>query len=357
MDAIDAALINIDEKEKLTVVNYIQCFYPEDLRGIIRGLSANSTLNDISKMDIKLGYVFADAALEVIKQSRIKAGDIHAIGHHGQTIFHLPDEKEKRTLQIGDANTIAYKTGIMTIADFRRMDMAAGGQGAPLTPAFHAWQFRTDHANRIILNIGGIANITVLPADKNLAVRGFDTGPGNGLLDDWIHLHLDMAMDKNGQWASTGVVDSDLLELLMADPYFSLATPKSTGRDYFNLNWLNILLQQFNKTITAQDVQATLLELTVNSISNAINTSAPDTTEVYVCGGGAHNKTMMDRLKLLMQEKEIASTEKLGINPDAVEAIAFAWLAHCRINNIPVQLKTITGAEKDILLGAVYACY
>jgi len=251
-------------------------------------------------------------------------------------------------VQLGNANIIAEKTGITTVADFRRRDIAAGGHGAPLVPPFHAAIFGDANKHRVIVNIGGIANITSLPTSGNNII-GFDTGPGNHLMDKWIALHQGVPFDPEGQWASTGTVIPDLLEQLLSDNYFSQTAPKSTGTDIFSLNWLN----QHSPNGAAEDVMATLLELTAQSIAKGIQSLVTPVDEVFVCGGGAHNRALMDRLTDLLKAP-INSTAALGVDPDWVEAIAFAWLAKQTMEQQPGNLSSVTGASGQRILGAIY---
>ena len=353
MDAIDAALVRIVEHD-LELIQYQQTPISKNLQQTIRSINTESTLSEISEIDVIMGNLFAEASLQLIESGDLAPEDIHAIGSHGQTILHLPGAEHPRTLQIGDANIIAYQTGITTVADFRRMDIAAGGEGAPLAPAFHQWLFQDDKSERVILNIGGMANITLLPANDKTAITGFDTGPGNALMDDWIQQHLDQDFDRDGKWASSGQCHQELLSLLLDETYFNAAPPKSTGKDFFNLQWLEEKLSQLKTSIDANDVQATLLELSVITISDAIKNHAPVCDEVLVCGGGVHNKLMMQRLSELQSGTKINSTEKAGLDPDAVEAVAFAWLAKRRMENQFGNLTSVTGADDQVILGAIY---
>jgi anhydro-N-acetylmuramic acid kinase len=353
MDAIDAALVRIVEHD-LQLIQYQQTPISKKLQQTIRSINTESTLSEISEIDVIMGNLFAEASLQVIESGDLVPEDIHAIGSHGQTILHLPEAKHPRTLQIGDANIIAYQTGIITVADFRRMDIAAGGEGAPLAPAFHQWLFQNEKSDRVILNIGGMANITLLPADNKTAITGFDTGPGNALMDEWIQQHLDQDFDRDGIWASSGQSNQELLSQLLDEAYFKTAPPKSTGKDFFNLQWLENKLSMLKTSIDANDVQATLLELSVVTISDAIKNHAPDCDEILVCGGGVHNKLMMQRLSDLQSETKINSTQKAGLDPDAVEAVAFAWLAKCRMENQSGNLTSVTGADDQVILGAIY---
>lgn len=353
MDAIDAALVRIVDHE-LELIQYQQTPISKKLQQAVRSINSESTLSEISEIDVIMGNLFAEASLQIIEAGDLAPGDIHAIGSHGQTILHLPDDKNPRTLQIGDANIIAYQTGITTVADFRRMDIAAGGEGAPLAPAFHQWLFQNKKNERIILNIGGMANITLLPASDKTAITGFDTGPGNALMDEWVQQHLDLDFDRDGKWAKSGQCNQELLSRLLDEAYFKAAPPKSTGKNFFNLQWLENKLSLSKASIDPNDVQATLLELSVLTISDAIKKHAQDCDEVLVCGGGVHNKLMMQRLSDLLTKTEISSTEKVGLNPDAVEAVAFAWLAKRRMENKSGNLISVTGADDQVILGAIY---
>ena len=351
MDAVDVAIVDIDNR--VSIRSYAELPIPDDLRQHVRNINGNTCISDLAKIDNELGHLFADSINQVIESSNILRKNITAIGSHGQTVFHQPDEY-KNSIQIGNPNIICAKTGITTVADFRRMDMAFDGQGAPLAPAFHRFQFQDQNKNRAILNIGGIANITLLPNHSGKNIIGFDTGPGNGLLDDWNFQHNHTVMDKDSQWAKQGEFNQDLLSLFLSDQYFSMPFPKSTGRDYFNLEWLLKNLQDFHEVKSA-DVQATLLELTVKSIVNSIKEHYSECEELFLCGGGANNSAIVDKLIELLPQTRIESTTKLGIPPDAVEAITFAWLAYCRINYIKLDLSTITGSKEMSLLGAIYS--
>lgn len=352
-DAIDAALVDISGDD-LEILDYRQYPMDADLQRSLRNISASSAIEEIAEMDVLLGQHFGHAVLALLELNGISAHQIQAIGSHGQTVLHLPGATPPRTLQIGDPNRISGLTGITTVADFRRADMAAGGEGAPLAPAFHAWRFRNSAGNRIVLNIGGIANITILPADPANDVTGFDTGPGNTLMDAWIQQCLKRDFDEQGSWAASGDVREDLIKLMLADGYFSAPHPKSTGKDDFNLAWLASLTKKTGLTCSKEDIQATLLELTAASIANAILECAPETDEILACGGGIHNPVLMQRLQCLLPGITIKSTGDYGVNPDAVEALTFAWLARQRLENIPANLPAVTGARKPVVLGAIY---
>ena len=354
MDAIDAALVDISN-EQIRLIAYRQYPMTSGLCRELKSASGRSNIDHITRLDIRLGRLFAEAASALIQENGLDNSNIAAIGSHGQTILHRPEPPEPTSLQIGDPNLIAHLTGITTVADFRRMDIAAGGQGAPLAPALHNRLFRHATQNRVIVNIGGMANITILPAlDINSTICGFDSGPGNVLLDEWVNKHTGHPMDRDGCWAASGTSDLKLLEHLLRDGYFDLAPPKSTGRDYFNLDWLQTRLDDFDHEVHPEDIQATLVQLTAITITKAINKYAPSTQEVIVGGGGAHNPQLMQALAGNLTKSKVISTADLGINPDALEAIAFAWLARCRIDGQPGNLPAVTGATTHLLLGCIY---
>lgn len=355
LDGIDAALVDFSSNTP-TLVKAINFPLPTELRESIKSLCTpgNNEIDQLGSVDIQLATIFAKAVKQLLKETNISAEHVHAIGSHGQTIRHRPNEHF--TLQIGDPNTLAELTGITTVADFRRRDMAAGGQGAPLAPAFHAAMFGSSTQTRVILNIGGMANVTVLqkqlPADAEHPVIGFDTGPGNVLMDAWIQRHQQRAYDKNGQWAAAGTVNEQLLEQLLQDDFFSREPPKSTGREHFNLAWLEQQLNQFGQTIDPVDVQATLSELTVSSVQKAVAQFAPES--IVVCGGGAHNIDLMKRLSGQCSTATVVVSDELGLSADWVEAVAFAWLARERLAHRPGNLPSVTGAGRPVVLGGIY---
>ena len=350
-DGIDAALVRF--APRFEVVGATTTPYPQALRARILALASTRAaidLDDYGTLDVEIGACFADAALALLRKERIDAGEIAAIGSHGQTIRHRPGGAHPFTLQIGDPSVIAERTRITTVADFRRADVAAGGQGAPLLPALHAALFTARDRTRAILNLGGIANITVLAPGRD--VLGFDTGPANCLLDAWALRHLGKPHDQNGAWAKSGRVDRDLLAVLVSDPYFAAPPPKSTGREYFNLDWLDARLRANEDP---ENVQATLLALSATSIARAIRATAPDVNEVFACGGGAHNAALMDALRAELAPATVQDTSALGLDPDYVEAAGFAWLARARLAGVPGNLPAVTGARGPRLLGAIYA--
>jgi len=349
MDGIDAALVRFGEND-MSVVATTSHDYPAELRKKLFAASRNPdscTLDELGELDTWIGESFCAATLALLQQGKVAASSVRAIGSHGQTVRHRPDAAHRFTLQIGDAAIIAAGTGIDTVADFRSADMALGGEGAPLAPAFHNWLFRADATTRVVLNIGGIANITILPSGDK-PVTGFDTGPGNTLLDAWTEKHQGDAFDNEGSWAAGGTVNKALLQSLLSDRWFAKAAPKSTGFEFFNLDWLATNLPS---DLAAIDVQATLLELTAVSIANSV---PPTAAEVFVCGGGAHNTYLLQRLSAHLPDKSVTTTSTVGLDPDWVEAVAFAWLAMRRINAKPGNIPSVTGASRPAVLGALY---
>ncbi len=355
VDGIDAALVAIDAPKRFTLIATHQHPIPPEIRQRIQALmpTGPDELSRMAQLDVELGRLFAQAATRVREQAKLDLQDIRAIGSHGQTIRHAPQARQPHTLQIGNASVIAEATGITTVADFRTRDIAAGGQGAPLTPAFHQWFFRKSGINRAIVNIGGIANFTYLPADPSQPVIGFDTGPGNTLLDRWIEKHQGQAYDQDGRWAASGELSSALLTVLLADPYFARPPPKSTGREHFHLAWLEQHLHRAGGGFAPQDVQATLVELSARTLAQAL-TQLPRLDEVYLCGGGTHNRALAAALKHRLGNVPIATTEALGLAPDWVEAAAFAWLAHRTLEGLPGNLPSVTGAKRAVILGGIY---
>jgi anhydro-N-acetylmuramic acid kinase len=354
-DGIDAAVVDFSAQFP-HVVATAYTPYTAELREKILSLyqPGENEIHRLSELDVQLGQIFAAAANKLLQEHTIAPQTIRAIGSHGQTVRHHPHQPLPFTLQIGDPNIIAAATGITTVADFRRRDIAFGGQGAPLVPAFHQHLFTSSKMNRVIVNIGGIANATFLPHDPKQPIIGFDTGPGNALMDAWIHTHQQKMFDHDGRWAASGYASTLLLENLLKEPYFHQPAPKSTGREYFNLNWLNQHLQKINQKISPVDVQATLAELTVRTIILSIRTHLPH-GEILVCGGGARNSLLMSHLQALAKPHfTIETTEKYGVDPDWVEAMAFAWLAKQTLNGKPGNLPSVTGAQSPCVLGGIY---
>ncbi len=353
VDGIDAALVSIPISGQLALLATHQHPIPAAVRNAIQALMlpGPNELEREGELDVQLGRLFAEAANAVLAKSGVNTSSIRAIGSHGQTIRHCPHAAHPFSRQIGNPSVIAEDTGITTVADFRARDLAAGGEGAPLVPAFHQWLFRKPGINRAVVNIGGIANITWLPATENSAVLGFDTGPGNTLLDQWIARHRNEPYDRDGAWAAGGHVQKDLLAQLLADGYFAKVPPKSTGREHFNLARLE---QQLTDKFAPADIQATLAELTVASIVQGLKFLPEKIGEIYICGGGHHNRHLLARLCTLLPGIPVATTEKLGLDPDWVEAAAFAWLAHQTLAGHAGNLPSVTGARHPVLLGGIY---
>jgi anhydro-N-acetylmuramic acid kinase len=355
VDAIDAALVTIDDEASIAVVETLSHALPAELADEIHRLSepGGSELDRAGALDVRLGKTFADAALAVLDKAGLPPRNVRAIGSHGQTVRHRPGGDAPFSIQLGNPAVIAERTGIDTVADFRSRDMAAGGEGAPLVPAFHLAAFSARDTSRVIVNIGGIANVTWLPTE-GAGVVGFDTGPGNTLLDAWVRRHRGKAYDADGRWAKEGRPSQALLDRLMADPYFGRRPPKSTGREDFNPGWLEAALSHHDETLSAQDIQATLLQLTAHSIAEAITRECAGATEVYVCGGGARNGALLEALRRRLEPMAVDTTDTLGIDAEWVEAAAFAWLAHRWIEGLPGNLPSVTGASRPVVLGAVW---
>ena len=354
LDGIDAALVRF-ENEQPTVIETICLPLPSNLKDEIKSLisPSDNEINRLMALDVQLGQLFSEAVNEVINKAKIKKIDITAIGSHGQTIRHYPTAEHPSTLQIADPNIIAETTGITTVADFRRRDIAAGGQGAPLVPAFHEQLFCDAKKNRVILNLGGIANITVLPADKNIPVTGFDTGPANTLMNHWIQQQQNISYDEDGKWAASGTVNEDFLNELLNDDYFKLLPPKSTGTEYFNPVWLTKKLSVF-PFLSAEDVQASLTALTATTIKDAIKLCKFEIDELIICGGGVHNNYLLQQLQQALPDIEISSSAKYDLDPDYIEATAFAWLAKQTMEHKTGNLPNVTGATEAVILGGVY---
>lgn len=352
IDAIDAVAV----KFNATGIELMGCHsepMPQDLKQQILHLCQPPTdsVQLLAETDHRLGKLYAQATLTLIANAPLEASTISAIGCHGQTIRHCApsDGNIGFSLQIGDANILAVETGIPVVADFRRKDMALGGQGAPLVPAFHQYAFASTNANRVIVNIGGISNISLVASNGDCI--GFDTGPGNLLMDLWSQTHIGTHYDHNGDWAASGEPYQPLLQQMKGCEFFTKPAPKSTGRELFNHSWLNTQLAEF-PNLEPQDVQATLLSLTAETICEAILNLDPSADEVYVCGGGAYNSQLM--AKLSEQLPSLNSTDSLGIAPNLVEGFAFAWLAKQRLDNQPGNLAKVTGAKRQTVLGGLY---
>lgn len=352
-DGVDAALVEFAPAPRLHHSHFLP--YPDALRTQLLALAGGryegDPIDQLGTLDHKLGELFAHAAIALLKNAGLESVAVRAIGSHGQTVRHHPGTAHPFSLQIADPNIIAVRTGITTVADFRRRDLALDGEGAPLVPAFHADVFSDTRETRAVVNIGGIANLTFLPA-SNGNVIGFDTGPGNVLMDWWSREHLHAPFDKNGEFAASGKVNSGLLEALLTDDYFQRLPPKSTGPEHFSPAWF--LQKAENFTLPPPDVMATLCELTACSIATSVTACVPRTQRVLLCGGGGHNAHLRTRLATRLLTCELQSTADFGISPDMVEATAFAWLARETLAGRPGNLPTVTGACAPAVLGAVY---
>lgn len=330
----------------------------ERLVALGQGAPAQS-IEELGTLDVRIGEAFAAAANALVGEAGVQAGQIRATGSHGQTVRHRPagalgDGRHPFTWQLGDADVIAERTGITTVADFRRRDVAAGGQGAPLVPAFHAAMLHSPDEDRAVLNLGGIGNYTLLPRDSAAQpdlVRGFDTGPANALMDAWCERHHGQSYDADGQFAARGHVDRSLLLRLLEDPWFALPPPKSTGREHFHLGWLE---ERLSGSESPQDVQATLLELSAVTVADLLRSQQPHTRRVLVCGGGVRNTRLIARIAALLPQALVESTGNHGMDPDFLEAMAFAWLARQTLAGLPGNLPSVTGARGSRVLGVVH---
>lgn len=357
-DGIDAVLLTSDATGNISLAATRSHRLDGTLKTAIRALCTpgENEIDRLGELDRRLGRAFAEATLALLEDADTEPQQVTAIGSHGQTVRHRPQgiaagKTGAFSLQIGDPNTIAELTGITTVADFRRRDIAAEGEGAPLVPAFHLDQFAREGTRRAIVNIGGIANATLL--EGRTLLGGFDSGPGNTLLDYWVHQVTGVDYDAGGSWSAEGSVDQGLLEACLDDPFFTRTGPRSTGREHFSPDWLQSKLA-VKPDIEARDVQATLAEFTALSIAQSLESAAFVAQEVYVCGGGSHNADIMRRLYRRLQPAQLDTTLALGMHPDWVEAAAFAWLARQRLCNLPGNAPEVTGARGLRVLGAIY---
>jgi anhydro-N-acetylmuramic acid kinase len=350
LDGADVVLVDLGNDSIALLAQHNQP-YPAALHQALEQLivERNTSTGQLAGLDRQLGLFYADAIGRLLADSGTAAHEIRAIGNHGQTVFHDPDGAYPSTLQLGDPSSIAAGTGITTVAHLRQMDMAYGGQGAPLACAFHQNYLASPDESRAVVNIGGIANVTLLQPGE--PVLGFDTGPGNTLMDAWHRQHRDGNFDAQGEWAASGQVNQSLLGRLQAEPYFARPHPKSTGRELFNLPWLERALAEL-PGLPAADVQTTLAELTATSIVKAIRGTG--VKRLLVCGGGKHNRYLENRLQALAGETVVEPTDAWGIPADWLEAMAFAWLAWARLNQTPGNVSSVTGARQNAVLGGVY---
>jgi len=364
MDAIDAVLASIDDDNNIETLAHQSNEIPSDLKQQLSELcsAGENEIERFGQLDIIIADLISEAVNTLVNNENLQPQDISAIGSHGQTIRHLPNAPKPFSLQIGNPSTIAHNTGITTIADFRMADIAAGGQGAPLVPAFHQAAFQSQKDFRAIINIGGIANITLLNPDHNEQqdkplknsppVKGYDLGPGNTLMDQWILYHQNKPFDVDGAWARSGKLIPSLLNKLLADNFIQKAPPKSSGREHFNLPWLK---RHTEDTLETKDVQRTLIEFTAQVIANTLKQETNDhPCNVFLCGGGVRNAFLKERITLLLPNYNISSTCTLGIDAQLVEATAFAWLAKQTLNQLPGNIKAVTGASHRKILGGIY---
>jgi anhydro-N-acetylmuramic acid kinase len=353
-NGIDGGLVDVDDDRFELLATHSESYTPgvkESIESTVRRYPdvAEAAIRELNEA---LAVDFARAASELIGKTPAGASVV-AIGSHGQTVYHGPGDNPPVSIQVGTPQTIANLTGLTTVGDFRTNDLRAGGQGAPLAPAFHNAMFRDITSDRVIVNIGGIANLTYLPADRERPVSGYDTGPGNTLMDLWCGIHTGESYDAGGHWAARGRANERFVQALLADPYFDAPAPKSTGREHFHLDWLKRMYPGWESEDPV-NIQAGLLEVTVQSIVRSAARSARDAAyEIYVCGGGARNKALMKRLGELAA-RPVGTTDALGLAPEWVEVCAFAWLAHRRIHGRPGNLPSVTGATREVLLGEVY---
>ena len=351
-DGIDAALVSFEKDGSFEVLaTEFSPFSDEvqrDINALGHGRITPEQSEEFYQLDTQLCQQYSHAALTLLKSADFAADSVSAIANHGQTVAHNPEADPPYSIQLGAGQTLANLSRIPVITQFRQADLAAGGQGAPLMPAFHAHLANSRSTNEpvLVINLGGIANVSLL-ADP---VIGFDTGPANTLMNQWANLHLGESFDKSGQWAASGEVESLVLEQLLEEPYFAMPYPKSTGPDFFNLEWLRTRISKLND-FPPQNIQATLLQLTVESIARAIQQLNLDSGSIYCCGGGGHNPVLMEGLAQRMPNWSVDTTSAMGVPPDWMEAVGFAWLGHCYLNGIPSNLPSVTGAKESVILG------
>lgn len=348
LDGIDAALVEIGNDDIKLLGTHYQT-YPPTLKTCLLALhhAAHDELHQAALIANELARSYAQTTSSLLQALNVQPRQVRAIGCHGQTMRHRPEQGY--TIQLGNAALLAELSGITVISDFRSRDIAAGGQGAPLVPAFHDHVLRHPTTHRVIVNIGGISNLTNLA--PGIGVAGFDCGPGNLLMDAWIAQYCDEHYDKDGAWAASGKIIPALFQALLDEPFLHAAPPKSSGRDLFNMDWLK---RHLHGEETPADVQATLLSLTGHAIVDAIKHYCAGAQEVYLCGGGTHNLALVAYLRMALPECHIQATDTLGVQADWMEAIAFAWLARQALHNIATDLRTVTGARHPCILGAIY---
>ncbi|MBH1479970.1 anhydro-N-acetylmuramic acid kinase [Stenotrophomonas maltophilia] len=352
-DGIDAALVQFPTTGGCRFVHGLTTRWEPVLRARLVALGEGGpldSLEELGELDARIAISFADAANQLLAEAGVDPAQVRAIGSHGQTVRHRPLADPAFTVQLGDGNRIAELTGITTVSDFRRRDVAAGGHGAPLMPAFHLGMLGTADEDRAVLNLGGIANLTLIPREG--AVRGFDTGPANALMDAWCQRHTGRTFDADGAYAASGAVDEGLLAGWRSEPWFDLPPPKSTGREQFHLAWAEAHMGEGE--YAAADVQATLLELTVATVADALLAQQPQTRRLLVCGGGVRNRQLMKRLAARLPEVQVESSAMHGLDPEYVEAMGFAWLAQRTMDGLAGNLPSVTGANGPRILGAIH---
>ena len=359
VDEVDAAIASFHGgKGTVRLVGTHAHPIPPRLKRDLLSIAAaeRTTFNRVARLDVEVGELFSDAALGALEASGTTPAEVAAIGSHGQTIRHEPHGRWPFSTQIGDPNVIAERTGITTVADFRRRDVAAGGQGAPLAPMFHEAVLSHPTRHRVVVNLGGIANVSILqPATGGSGeLIGFDCGPANGLLDAWSRRHLSLPFDRGGDWAAQGKVDTRLLQRMLADPYFARAGPKSTGRGYFDEGWIDAHVRASGARPAPVDVQRTLCELCAATVQQAIDTGPARGADVFLCGGGVHNRTLFESLRARLAPRPVAATDALGAPADYVEALTFAWLAMRTLEGRSGNRPSVTGARKAVVLGGIY---
>ena len=352
LDAVDTALIEVNSSHKVSLVTAKEYALPDATRQDIMNVASGSedSLHAVASLDQQLARLYAESVLSLLNENNINTGAIQAIGSHGQTVRHAPDNTPPFSVQLGNGAVIARLTGIKTVNDFRQADIAAAGQGAPLAPLFHHHLFHEHQATVVGLNLGGIANISILHADGT--IRGFDTGPANTLMDQWISHHYQMRYDKDAQWAKSGCLDNDLLDNLLSEPWLNTPPPKSTGPELFNLAWLKSQLP--DKEMPPEDVQYTLCEFSAVTVTRAIKAHAPECRKLVICGGGAYNPLLVERIRFHLADCTVVDSSVYAIEPKWVEASMFAWFAWRTLNGLPSNVPAVTGASHKAVLGAIH---
>ena len=355
VDGLDLALVKISS-HSFEIKQAITVPFPDELRTRLLNLTSKPIENivQLGRSHAELGHFIGEQVAQLISTSGYSTSDIVALGSHGQTVSHMPEGEFSYSYQIGDASRIAAISGIDTVADFRAADIASGGQGAPLVPILHDRVFRSEQVDRVVVNIGGISNVTYLPVTRTSPIIGFDTGPGNALLDAWTQVHFESSYDHDGEIASSGSMIEELLTQFLTDRWFKVEPPKSTGKEHFNLKYVQDNVQSHSTKTNSVDTLATLTELTAKSLSTAICKWCCDSGEVIVCGGGRLNKFLMARIEQQLPNHQVLSSDTLGINGDAVEAATFAYLAHLFINGKAGNIPSVTGANRKRVLGCLY---